>query len=381
MTCRLKMSSDRPWVGFFLCVYLQLAGSGELAAAELSMRPEFSLPDGFSIEVLVPDVPNARSMALGDDGTLFVATQRAGKVYAVSGAFSDKPRVITLLEGRKMPNGVAFRDGALYVAEPKQILRLTDIENRLDDPGEPEIIVDDLPYKNALHAWKYIAFGPDGRLYVPLGAPCNICNEPGFGLLMSMRADGSQRQIIATGIRNTVGFDWHPLTKDVWFTDNGRDMLGDDIPPCELNYAPLSGLNFGFPYCHGDSISDPEFGELGRCDESRAPVQALGPHVSPLGMKFYTGTMFPEKYRNQIFIAEHGSWNRSKEAGKTGYRLTLVRLKNNEATSYEAFLEGFLNGDEVLGRPVDLLIAPDGSMLVSDDTAGVIYRISYASSS
>jgi glucose/arabinose dehydrogenase len=381
MTCCIARPDARTGISLLFCLVLCLLGAGARAEGGPPGMPDFSLPDGFSIEMLVPDVPNARTMALGDNGTLFVGTQRAGNVYAVTGALSGNPQVITLLTDRKMPNGVAFRDGALYVAEPQQVLRLTDIEARLENPGKPEVVIDGLPYKSPLHAWKYIAFGPDDRLYVPVGAPCNICNEPGFGMLLSMRADGSDRQVVATGIRNTVGFDWHPVTQDVWFTDNGRDMLGDDIPPCELNHVSADGLDFGYPYCHGGSVPDPDFGDLGDCAQAQAPVQALGPHVAPLGMKFYTGKMFPDEYQGQIFIAEHGSWNRSKEAGKTGYRLTLVRLTKNEATSYEPFLEGFLDGDKALGRPVDLLIAPDGSLLVSDDTAGVIYRISYDPSS
>jgi len=381
MTCCIARPDARTGTSLLFCLFLCLLGAGARAEGGPPGMPDFSLPDGFSIEMLVPDVPNARTMALGDKGTLFVGTRRAGKVYAVTGALSGNPQVVTLLADRKMPNGVAFRDGALYVAEPQQVLRLTDIEARLENPGKPEVVIDGLPYKSPLHAWKYIAFGPDDRLYVPVGAPCNICNEPGFGMLLSMRADGADRQVVATGIRNTVGFDWHPVTQDVWFTDNGRDMLGDDIPPCELNHVSADGLDFGYPYCHGGSVPDPDFGNLGDCAQAQAPVQVLGPHVAPLGMKFYTGKMFPDEYQGQIFIAEHGSWNRSKEAGKTGYRLTLVRLTKNEATSYEPFLEGFLDGEKALGRPVDLLIAPDGSLLVSDDTAGVIYRISYSPSS
>jgi glucose/arabinose dehydrogenase len=192
-----------------------------------------------------------------------------------------------------------------------------------------------------------------------------------------MNPDGSEREVFARGIRNSVGFTWHPRTGELWFTDNGRDMLGDDVPPCELNRAPVAGLDFGFPYCHGGSIADPEFGKLGRCEDSVPPVQALGPHVAPLGVRFYTGDMFPEPYRGQVLIAEHGSWNRSREAGKTGHRVTLVRLEGDRAVSYESFMEGFLDGQTALGRPVDLLVAPDGSLLVSDDTAGAVYRVSY----
>jgi glucose/arabinose dehydrogenase len=361
--------------GFLLCL---LAGPALAAATPASSVAHLRLPEGFSAELLV-QVPGARSMALGDKGTLFVGSFRGGKgqVFAVSDPFGGEPVVRTVAKGLTMPNGVAFRDGALYVAEPQRILRLAGIEDRLDDPPAPEPVITDLPYKNPAHAWKYIGFGPDGKLYVPVGAPCNICNEPGFGVLLRMNADGSQREVFARGIRNSVGFTWHPATGELWFTDNGRDYLGDEVPPCELNRASSAGLDFGYPYCHGGTIADPEFGKLGRCEDAVAPVQALDPHAAPLGVRFYTGNMFPAPFRQQVFIAEHGSWNRSKEAGKTGYRVSLVRLAGDKAVGYETFMDGFLDGDKVLGRPVDIMVAPDGALLVSDDSAGAIYRVSY----
>jgi glucose/arabinose dehydrogenase len=276
-----------------------------------------------------------------------------------------------------MPNGVAFRDGALYIAEPERILRLDGIEDHLDGSVVPQVVADGLPYKNSMHAWKYIAFGPDGKLYVPVGMPCNICNEPGFGVLLRMNPDGSGREVFARGVRNSVGFTWHPVTGELWFTDNGRDLLGDEVPPDELNRALTAGLDFGYPYCHAGRIADPEYGKLGRCEDATPPARELGPHVASLGVKFYTGKMFPAGYRNQIFIAEHGSWNRSPAAGRTGYRVSFVRLQGKNPVAYETFMDGFLDGDRVLGRPVDLLVAPDGSLLVSDDTRGVIYRITY----
>jgi glucose/arabinose dehydrogenase len=349
-----------------------------LARAESVPLPDrLRLPPGFSAKVLVK-VPGARSMALGDKGTLFVATQRGkGDVYAVREPFGTDPRVVTVATGLTMPNGVAFRDGHLYIGEPQRILRIQRVEERLDDPPAPEVVIADLPYKGRAHSWKYLGFGPDGKLYVPVGAPCNVCNEPGFGVILRMNADGTDREVFARGIRNSVGFTWHPKTREMWFTDNGRDMLGDDVPPCELNRAAKPGLDFGYPYCHGGSIPDPEFGGLGRCEDAVAPVQALGPHVAPLGLRFYTGKMFPAEYRDQVFIAEHGSWNRSEEAGKTGYRVTLVRLKDGKAVKYETFMDGFLDGDVALGRPVDVMVAPDGALLVSDDMAGAIYRVAY----
>ena len=336
------------------------------------------VPAGFRADILVENIPNARSMALGEGGTLFVGTRSGGTVYAVRDALRGNPTVLKFAQGLSMPNGVALHDGALYVAEQKRIIRFPAAEKSLDTPPAPEVIDAALPFKGPLHSWKYLAFGPDGKLYVPVGAPCNVCVEPGFGVILRMNADGTGREVMATGIRNSVGLTWHPRTRELWFTDNGRDMLGDDVPPCELNRAERTGLDFGFPHCHGGSIADPQFGTTGNCKASVPPVQALGPHVAPLAVQFYTGRMFPAAYRDQVLIAEHGSWNRSKEAGKTGYRVTLVRLKGDKAVSYEPFIEGWLQGDEVLGRPVDLLVAPDGSLLVSDDQRGVIYRISYA---
>jgi len=341
--------------------------------------PDFTLPEGFNIEVLVGGIKDPRAMSLGDDGTLFVSTRRAGNVYAVRHAFSGQPEVVTLAQGLQMPNGIAFHDGDLYVAEVGRLLRFRDIEARLDEPGEPEVIDPALPVRGKLHAWKYLGFGPDGKLYISLGAPCNICDEPDLAVMLRMDRDGGGREVFARGIRNSLGFDWNPASGELWFTDNGRDMLGDDIPPCELNRVTAPGQHFGYPFCHGTDVVDPEFGELGRCEEAVSPAVELAPHSAPLGMRFYTGSMFPAEYENQIFIAEHGSWNRSKSAGKTGYRITLVRLGGDDPVSYEPFMEGFLaaDGDEVLGRPVDIVVAPDGALLVSDDLRGVIYRISY----
>lgn len=335
------------------------------------------VPPGFRADVLIEGVPNARSMALGEGGTLFIGTRSGGTVYAVRDALGPNPTVLKFAEGLVMPNGVALHEGNLYVAEQKRLIRYPGAEARLDNPPVAEVVDGALPFKGVLHSWKYLAVGPDGKLYVPIGAPCNVCDEPGFGVILRMNPDGTGREVVASGIRNSVGLAWHPRTKELWFTDNGRDMLGDEVPACELNRAPRTGLDFGFPYCHGGTIPEPQFGSLGSCETAVPPVQALGPHVAPLAVKFYTGRMFPAQYRGQVLIAEHGSWNRSKAAGKTGYRVSLVRLEGGKAVAYEPFIEGWLRGDEVLGRPVDLLVAPDGSLLVSDDQRGVIYRISY----
>lgn len=335
------------------------------------------LPPGFVIELFADDLPDARSMALGDRGTLFVGTRTRGRVYAVVDRDRDyrADQVFTIASGLFMPNGVAFRSGSLYVAEVNRILCYENIEDHLDDPGLPRIITDTLP-DDEHHGWKFIRFGPDNRLYVPVGAPCNIC-EPDlpYAAIHRMNPDGSGFETFARGVRNTVGFDWHPLSGEMWFTDNGRDWLGDDLPPDELNRAPEKGMHFGYPYRHGREIVDPQFGTLGAGKEFTPPAQELGAHVAALGMRFYTGTMFPEEYRNQIFIAEHGSWNRSSPVG---YQVSLVRLEGDRAVGYEPFATGWLQKGGGWGRPVDLLVLADGSMLVSDDRRGAIYRIRYA---
>lgn len=361
---------------FLLTLLLcQFTSSGCSAARPLPT--DITLPPGFSIALYAGNVPGARSMALGAKGTLFIGTRDEGKVYAVIGRNGNNvaDKVITIASGLRMPNGVAFRNGSLYVAEINRVIRYDNIEARLRNPPAPVIINDSFP-DNTHHGWKFIRFGPDGKLYVPVGAPCNVCEEkdPRFASIMRMDADGSHLEIFARGVRNTVGFDWHPQTGELWFTDNGRDWMGDNLPPDELNRAPRGGLHFGFPYWHGRNIPDPEFGKKMSREEFVPPEIELGPHVASLGMRFYTGAMFPESYRNQIFIAEHGSWNRSVPIG---YRITLVRLKENQAVSYETFAEGWLRNGKVSGRPVDLQVMPDGSLLVSDDKTGAIYRISY----
>ena len=350
------------------------------ASADLPLN-SIQLPAGFSIGVFA-EVENARSMAISPGGTIFVGNRNEDKVYAIKDTdgdhVADKKWVIA--SGLNMPNGVAFKDGDLYIAEVSKISKLPGIESKLSNPGKPVIVYDKYPSETH-HGWKYIAFGPDGKLYVPVGAPCNICEskDPVFASITRINADGSNMEVFASGVRNTVGFTWKPDTKEIWFTDNGRDMMGDNIPPCELNTASKMGMNFGYPYCHGGSIKDPEFGDKRSCGDFTKPAQNLGPHVAPLGLKFYTETMFPATYRGQLFIAEHGSWNRSKDAGHTGYRISLVKIENNQAKSYETFASGWLGADKrkAWGRPVDILVLPDGSLLVSDDQANVIYRISY----
>jgi len=336
------------------------------------------LPPGFSISLYADGVPNARSLTLGAAGTVFVGTRREGKVFAVIDRNRDNraDAVLVIAKGLESPNGVAFRDGALYVAEISRVLRFDAIEERLTAPPTPVVVNDRFP-GDAHHGWKYIAFGPDGWLYVPVGAPCNICEsaDDRHASIMRMKPDGQQLEVFARGIRNSVGFDWHPQSRALWFTDNGRDWMGDDQPPDTLNRAPEKGLTFGFPYCHAGDIPDPEYGDNHRCTEFTPPEIKLGPHVAALGMKFYTAGMFPPQYRNSIFIAEHGSWNRSVPIG---YRVTRVTLNGNQAERYEVFAEGWLQGDTAWGRPVDVMVMPDGALLVSDDRAGAIYRIAYS---
>ncbi|HXV41677.1 MAG TPA: sorbosone dehydrogenase family protein [Anaerolineae bacterium] len=356
---------------------LQAEAEPEAATQAAELPYEITLPPSFEISLYASDVPNARSLALSPNGTLFVGTRTAGNLYAVLDHNQDyqADEVITLQRGMNSPNGVALRDGALYVAEINRILRYDNIEANLNNLPQPVVINDSFPSERA-HGWKFIRFGPDGKLYVPVGMPCNVCEPNGewYGTITRMNPDGTGLEIFARGVRNSVGFDWDPATGELWFTDNGRDEMGDDLPPDELNHAPQPGLDFGFPYCHGGEIPDPEFGQQHPCEEFTPPAHPLGPHVAALGMRFYTGAMFPEEYRNQIFIAEHGSWNRSEPIG---YRIMLVRVENNRAVSYEVFAEGWLRGSQAWGRPVDLLVMPDGSMLVSDDEAGAIYRITY----
>jgi glucose/arabinose dehydrogenase len=344
-----------------------------LALAKALPLSSIKLPPGFSIE-LFAEVPNARQMALGKD-TLFVGSMRAGKVYAIplQGGRAGTPRVVA--EGLSLPVGVAYRNGDLYVSAVSRILRLRDIEARLDDPPEPEVVTARYP-RETHHGWKFIAFGPDGWLYVPVGAPCNICEADPERYAVITRLDPASGKIetVARGVRNSVGFDWHPASGELWFTDNGRDWLGDDAPPDELNRLDRAGRHFGYPHCHGGTIVDPEFGRGRRCGEFVPPVQNLGPHVAALGMRFYDGRQFPERYRHAVFIAEHGSWNRSE---KIGYRVSVVRLKDDQAVAYEDFASGWLQGDAAWGRPADVLVMPDGSLLVSDDLAGAIYRIRY----
>ena len=334
------------------------------------------LPPGFSIKIYAQGVENARQMVRGDQGTIFAGSRRAGKLWAISDNDGDQraDQVRLIDEGLKMPSGVEFRDGALYVGAIDRILRYNDIESRLDQPPEPVVVTDVLPDKE-YHGWKYLRFGPDGKLYIPVGIPCNICDEKGFGEIRRMNPDGSGMEVFAYGVRNSVGLAFHPENAQLWFTDNGRDLLGDDIPADELNHAPKRGMHFGIPYCHQGDLLDEEFGKGKDCVDYTPPVAKLDPHGAALGLVFYTGDMFPEEYKNKLFITQHGSWNRSK---KSGYQILVFDVKpDGTVLDMKVFASGWLQGEEDWGRPNDVLVMPDGALLVSDDKAGVIYRISY----
>jgi glucose/arabinose dehydrogenase len=360
-----------------LCVAMLCIGvSGVAVAASLPLE-RLHLPEGFTIAVFAEGVTGARSLALGRQGTVFVGTRTPGKVYALRDTDSDgdSDSMYVVAAGLREPNGVAVNGADLIVAEVNRLLVFPELETHLAKPPAFRVLRDDLP-TDAHHGWKFIAKGPDDKLYVPVGAPCNVCqrDDPRYAAILKLSLDGRQLEVFASGVRNTVGFDWHPVTRELWFTDNGRDMMGDDLPPDELNHAAHAGLNFGFPHCHGKSTVDPEFGLPDGCAGFEPPVLELGAHVAALGMRFYSGTAFPARYRGCVLLAEHGSWNRSQPVG---YRVSLVTLNGSEAEGYEPFITGWLSPSGVWGRPVDVLCLPDGSLLISDDYADAVYRVTY----
>jgi glucose/arabinose dehydrogenase len=355
------------------CLFLSSVGCARAGSLPLE---HIKLPPGFSIEVYA-EVPNARGMVLGTGGTLFVGSKKQGRVYAVvddEGSHGAR-RVYTIASDLRLPLGVAFKDGSLYASSTDRILRFDNIEQRLTSPPSPVVVTDRLP-KETSHGGKYLGFGPDDKLYVAVGVPCNICEPEAdrYGHIARMNRDGSGYEIVARGVRNSVGFAWDPNTRHLWFTDNGRDWMGDDQPPDELNHAASDGMHFGYPHCHGSSVADPKYGTDHPCDRFTAPALELGPHVAALGMRFYTGNMFPSEYQGRVFIAEHGSWNRS---GKIGYRISQASKDQQGQWQYSIFAQGWLQGSEAWGRPADVLVMPDGALLVSDDQAGMIYRITY----
>jgi len=368
-----------------------LAASIVTAASQQGASPLASLvlPAGFHADVFADGVENAREMALAPGGTVFVGSRSAGKVHAVVDSNGDHKadKVMLIASGLDQPNGVAMRNGALYVATASKLLRFDDIEKHLDAPPAPVTIREDLPNPKTGHSWKFIAFGPDDMLYMSVGAPCNVCTSPPMvSAIVRMKPDGSDMAVFAEGVRNSVGFDWQPATHELWFTDNGRDLLGDDVPNDELNVAWKAGLHFGFPYCHQGDVADPQFGAERACSTTEPPVLKLGAHVAAIGFTFYTGNMFPASYKNAAIIAEHGSWNRSTPSG---YRVMVAHTEGRKVTGYEPLVDGFLPGltsgspggrgagAAAIGRPADVLQMPDGSILISDDTGNRLIRVSY----
>jgi glucose/arabinose dehydrogenase len=336
--------------------------------------PQLKLPKGFNIEVYASGIANARSLQLGDKGTVFVSNRQLDKVYAISDQ-NGKREVKAIASGLDRPNGLAFHNGTLYITEGTKISKLEKIEDNLDNPPQLVVVYDELPNHQS-HGWRYTAIGPDRKLYINVGAPCNICTPPEENAqIRRINLDGSGAEVVARGVRNSVGFDWHPVTKQLYFTDNGRDWLSEDLPEDELNRVTKVGQHFGYPYCHQGNFTDRELGWGHSCDEFVDPVALLGPHTAALGMRFYTGRMFPAEYRNAIFIARHGAWNKTK---KTGGDVVVAKLSpNGTVKSVEPFLTGFIQNNAYIGRPVDVLVMKDGSLLVSDDYAGAVYRVTY----
>src|SRR5262245_5145924 len=336
---------------------------------------KMKLPPGFKVEIYAAEVFDARGLRQGDKGTVFVSSLfGAGKIYALVDK-GGKREVKGIAEKLMLPNGIEFHKGSLYVATPKAITRYDNIEDRLDNPPAPAPVYDNLP-GDIPHGWKFIKMGPDGKLYVPVGAPCNICDpSPEYAQIRRIDLATGATEVVARGVRNTVGFDFHPRTGELWFTDNQRDWLSEDLPNDELNRLTTPGQHFGYPYCHQGDFTDPQFGWGKSCDDFVAPAALLGAHSAPLGMRFYTGKMFPEKYRGAIFIARHGPWNRTV---KYAADVVVAFLnKNGTVRSVEPFLTGLVENNAYLGRPVDVLVLKDGSLLVSDDHNGAVYRVSY----
>src|ERR1700726_91673 len=344
------------------------AAADKLPIAKLKAAP------GFNIEVYASGMANARSLALGDKGTVFVGSRLVDKVYAIVNK-DGKREVKGLASGLYRPNGVAFHDGTLYIAELSKISKIEHVEDVLDNPPKPTVIYDNLP-KDEAHGWKFIAVGPDNKLYVPVGQPGNnVLHDDAHGQIRRINLDGSGAEVVAYGVRNSVGFDWNPENKQMSFTDNGRDWMSEDVPEDELNRVTKVGEHFGAPYCLQGNISDPEFGWGRSCSEFTPPVGLMGPHAGTLGMRFYTGNMFPKSYKNAIIMARHGSWNRSK---KFGGDVVVVKLnKDGTVKSTEPFITGFLDNNNYIGRPVAVMQMKEGSLLVSDDLNGAVDRITY----
>lgn len=343
-------------------------------AADKLPTAKLKLPPGFNIEVYASGIPNTRSLRVGDKGTVFVGSRFGNKVTAIVKK-DGKTELKTVAEGLYRPNGLAYKNGTLYIAELSQISKIDKAEDNLDKPVKPTVIYSDLP-KDEAHGWKFIGIGPDNKLYIPVGQPGNNVMPPStHAQIRRINLDGSGMEVVALGVRNTVGFDWNPVNKQLYFSDNGRDWASEDVPEDELNRITKTGQHFGSPFCYQGNFLDPEFGWGRSCSEFEKPIMLTGPHSAGLGMRFYTGNMFPKKYKNAIFLARHGSWNRSKKFG--GDVIAVFLNKDGTVKSSEPFITGFLENNSYIGRPVDVEILKDGSMLVSDDWNGAIYRITY----
>jgi glucose/arabinose dehydrogenase len=344
------------------------------AAPDKLPLAKLKLPPGFNLEVYAAGMANARSLAEGDKGTVFVGSRLVDKVYGIVNK-DGKRSVKVIASGLYRPNGVAFKNGTLYIAELSKVSKIDKIEDNLDSPPKLTMIYDNLP-KDEAHGWKFIAIGPDNKLYVEVGQPGNnVLHDDAHGQIRRMNLDGTGAEVYALGVRHSVGFDWNPANKQMYFTDNGRDWLSESVPEDELNRVTKAGEDFGAPYCWQGNIIDQEHGWGKNCKDYTAPVGLMGPHVAALGMRFYTGNMFPKSYKNAIFIARHGSWNKSQ---KQGGDVVVVKLnKDGTMKSMEPFMTGFLEDNKYVGRPVDVMVAKDGSLLVSDDWNGAVYRITY----
>jgi glucose/arabinose dehydrogenase len=347
------------------------------AAADKLPTAKLKLPPGFNIEVYASGMANARSLRVSEGGNVFVGSRLTDKVHVITNK-DGKHQVKVLLSGLYRPNGLAIHNGTLYIAELSQISKIDNIDKAIDSPPKPTVIYKDLP-KDEAHGWKFIAVGPDKKLYIPVGQPGNnVLHDKDHGQIRRINLDGSGMEIVALGVRNTVGFDWNPVNHQLYFSDNQRDWLSEDSPQDELNRVTKIGQDFGAPYCYAGDILDPDFGWGHSCSEFVPPIMLTGPHSAGLGMRFYTGHMFPKKYKNAIFLARHGSWNRSKKFG--GDILAVFLNKDGTVKSSEPFLTGFLQDNNYVGRPVDVQQMADGSLLVSDDWNGAVYRISYGKS-
>jgi glucose/arabinose dehydrogenase len=335
------------------------------------------VPPGFKVEVWASGMPGARMMARGARGTVWVGTRGLGRVYEIKDEGGQRQSRV-LIDKLTQPNGLAFKDGALYVMAIDKFLRFDGIEGNPNAQPVDITAAFKLPPKQH-HNWKFLNIGPDGKLYVPFGAPCNICDpEPEYAQIRRYNFDGSGMEVVARGVRNSVGFDFHPRTKELWFTDNGRDWMDENGPEEELNRVSKVGEFFGFPYCHANGIADRDVKRADPCKGVTMPVTLLGAHAAALGMRFYTGNMFPAEYRDSVLIARHGSWNRQKKSGFDVVRVTAGADGRNARV--QPFMWGFLDegGNNFWGRPTDVMLMPDGSVLVSDEQNGAIYRVSYA---